>query len=70
MLDAEAGEVLLEGWAELAALMTETDELGGLQFLEVRSSFPTNCSCMRTNSPWLTVSNCGFLIWIRRLSNT
>jgi asparagine synthase (glutamine-hydrolysing) len=28
------------GWDELAGMMSETDELGGLQFLEVRSSLP------------------------------
>jgi asparagine synthase (glutamine-hydrolysing) len=36
--DNESG--IPEWWQELAPLMQETDELGGLQFLEVRSSLP------------------------------
>ncbi len=40
LLRADAGETILECWANLADLMTGTDELGGLQFLEVRSSLP------------------------------
>jgi asparagine synthase (glutamine-hydrolysing) len=35
-----AGDEILECWADLADLMTNTDELGGLQFLEVRSTLP------------------------------
>ena len=40
LLQADAEHTMLECWAELADLMAETDELGGLQFLEVRSSLP------------------------------
>lgn len=35
-----AGDEILECWADLADLMTNTDELGGLQFLEMRSTLP------------------------------
>jgi asparagine synthase (glutamine-hydrolysing) len=35
-----AGDQVLEYWSDLAGLMRGTDELGGLQFLEVRSSLP------------------------------
>jgi asparagine synthase (glutamine-hydrolysing) len=40
LLDPDAGDRILECWADLTDLMTATDELGGLQFLEVRSSLP------------------------------
>jgi asparagine synthase (glutamine-hydrolysing) len=40
LLDPNAGDAVLECWADLADLMEETDELGGLQFLEVRSTLP------------------------------
>jgi len=30
----------LEYWEDLAGLMENTDELGGLQFIEIRSSLP------------------------------
>jgi len=40
LLDPNSGESLVECWRDLAELMTETDELGGLQFLEVRSTLP------------------------------
>lgn len=40
LLDACAGDKILECWEELAELSAETDELGGLQFLEVRSTLP------------------------------
>ena len=40
VLAPDAGDEILACWAELASLMTETDELGGLQFLEVRSTLP------------------------------
>jgi asparagine synthase (glutamine-hydrolysing) len=40
MLPPGAGDEMLESWADLADLMTNTDELGGLQFLEVRSTLP------------------------------
>jgi asparagine synthase (glutamine-hydrolysing) len=35
-----AGDKILECWEDLAALSTETDELGGFQFLELRSTLP------------------------------
>jgi asparagine synthase (glutamine-hydrolysing) len=40
LLDANPGDTILDCWADLVDLMTATDELGGLQFLEVRSSLP------------------------------
>ena len=40
LLDPNAGDTILECWANLAGLMAATDELGGLQFLEVRSTLP------------------------------
>lgn len=40
VVDPSSGDAILECWAELAGLMSETDELGGLQFLEVRSTLP------------------------------
>jgi asparagine synthase (glutamine-hydrolysing) len=40
LLPENSGDTILQCWADLAALMTETDELGGLQFLEVRSTLP------------------------------
>jgi asparagine synthase (glutamine-hydrolysing) len=40
VLDDGAGDRILESWADLTPLMTGTDELGGLQFLEVRSTLP------------------------------
>jgi asparagine synthase (glutamine-hydrolysing) len=40
MLDADAGNEILKCWQELIPLMSETDELGGLQFLELRSTLP------------------------------
>ncbi len=40
LLDAGAGDSILECWSDMTGLMSETDELGGLQFLEVRSSLP------------------------------
>jgi len=40
LLDAGAGDKILECWKELAELSTGTDDLGGLQFLEVRSTLP------------------------------
>jgi asparagine synthase (glutamine-hydrolysing) len=39
-LPPQAGDMVLECWKDLAASMDETDELGGLQFLEIRSSLP------------------------------
>lgn len=40
LLEPNAGDTILECWSDLVNLMTETDELGGLQFLEVRSTLP------------------------------
>jgi asparagine synthase (glutamine-hydrolysing) len=40
VLAANSGDTILNCWADLTSLMTETDELGGLQFLEVRSTLP------------------------------
>jgi len=38
LLDSDAGDTILDSWADLAGLMDETDELGGLQYLELRST--------------------------------
>ena len=40
LLDPNSGDAILECWADMTDLMSETDELGGLQFLEVRSTLP------------------------------
>jgi asparagine synthase (glutamine-hydrolysing) len=40
VLDSRAANALPEGWADLTDLMPANDELGGLQFLEVRSTLP------------------------------
>ena len=40
LLPENPGDTILQCWADLADLMTQTDELGGLQFLEVRSTLP------------------------------
>ena len=40
LLPENPGDTILQCWADLADLMPETDELGGLQFLEVRSTLP------------------------------
>lgn len=40
LLKANLDESLLECWGDLTNLMGGTDELGGLQFLEVRSTLP------------------------------
>jgi len=40
LLPADAGDAILNCWKDMGELMTETDELGGLQFLEVRSTLP------------------------------
>lgn len=40
LLEPNAGDTILRCWEDLAELMTETDELGGLQFLELRSTLP------------------------------
>ena len=40
MLSPDTGDKVLEYWGDLAGLMEETDELGGFQLLELRSSLP------------------------------
>ena len=40
MLEQDAGDKILECWNDLFPLMGETDELGGFQFLEMRSTLP------------------------------
>src|SRR5580704_4733119 len=40
LLNVDAGDGIQECWSDMTALMSGTDELGGLQFLEVRSSLP------------------------------
>jgi asparagine synthase (glutamine-hydrolysing) len=40
LVGRRTGDRILECWEDLAELMTETDELGGFQFLEVRSTLP------------------------------
>ena len=40
LLKPNSGDTILDCWDGMADLMAETDELGGLQFLEVRSTLP------------------------------
>jgi asparagine synthase (glutamine-hydrolysing) len=40
MLGPNAGDTILTCWQDLAPLMSETDELGGFQFMELRSTLP------------------------------
>ncbi len=40
VLAPNSGDFILDSWTDLAGLMNHTDELGGLQFLEVRSTLP------------------------------
>lgn len=40
LLGPDSADVILECWSDLVDLMSDTDELGGLQFLEVRSTLP------------------------------
>jgi asparagine synthase (glutamine-hydrolysing) len=40
LLAPQAGDVMLDCWQDLGELMSGTDELGGLQFLEMRSTLP------------------------------
>jgi asparagine synthase (glutamine-hydrolysing) len=40
LLPPNSGDTILECWGDMVDLMAETDELGGLQFLEVRSTLP------------------------------
>lgn len=39
-LGVDTGDKILACWQDLAPLMTDTDELGGFQFLELRSTLP------------------------------
>jgi asparagine synthase (glutamine-hydrolysing) len=40
IIPPDAGDRVLACWGDLIPLMDETDDLGGLQFLEIRSSLP------------------------------
>ena len=40
MLEQNSGDKILECWKDLIPFMGETDELGGFQFLEMRSTLP------------------------------
>lgn len=40
LLPPYAGDTILECWKDMVPLMEDTDELGGFQFLEVRSTLP------------------------------
>jgi len=40
VLPPAAGDEILRSWEEFSDLMAETDELGGLQFIELRSTLP------------------------------
>lgn len=40
VLPPDSGDKILDAWHDLAPLMNETDELGGFQFLELRSTLP------------------------------
>lgn len=40
LLPPDSGDKILGSWEDLAPLMDETDELGGFQFLELRSTLP------------------------------
>jgi len=40
LLPTSAGDNILESWEEFPDLMDQTDELGGLQFIEMRSTLP------------------------------
>lgn len=40
LLEPDAGDAILESWKDMSPLLSGTDELGGFQFLEVRSTLP------------------------------
>ena len=40
MIPTDAGDSILKGWDDLKELMVDTDELGGFQYVEVRSTLP------------------------------
>lgn len=40
IVPADAGDKILDSWEDLREMMTDTDELGGFQYLEARSTLP------------------------------
>jgi asparagine synthase (glutamine-hydrolysing) len=40
LLPSDTGDTILNCWEDISELMESTDELGGLQFLELRSTLP------------------------------
>lgn len=40
LLNSNSGDAILDCWSDMTDLMAKTDELGGFQFLEVRSTLP------------------------------
>src|SRR5213079_3380066 len=40
VIEANAGDAIVDSWGELTELMNDTDELGGFQYLELRSTLP------------------------------
>jgi asparagine synthase (glutamine-hydrolysing) len=40
VIESNAGDNILESWRDLVELSAETDELGGFQYLELRSTLP------------------------------
>lgn len=40
VVPADSGDKILDCWEDLTELMTDTDELGGFQYVEVRSTLP------------------------------
>ena len=40
ILGTDGGDCILQSWEDVGDLMADTDELGGLQFLELRSTLP------------------------------
>lgn len=40
LLEPTSGDAIFQSWESMVDLMAETDELGGLQFLEMRSTLP------------------------------
>ena len=69
-LPERQGHELVEYWDALRPQMEQTDELGGFQLLEIRSSLPDELSCTRTSSPWLTASKRACLTSIAPWLNT
>jgi len=48
---SSGGGCILDCWQDLGELMAGTDELGGLQFLEVRSTLPDELLMYADSSP-------------------